>query len=154
MTPRKKRALEISAREAELHKQRVAFERERSRLYQQTGQPQGKATWTEEEHTVRAELKGLEGERAELLDQVDAEQAKLRSQQAEFERARAAARAAGRKKPPASAKEQKVRDRLAVLQSERAHLDGTVQRDRDTARQDQAIWNTVLDATSWDSSYW
>jgi hypothetical protein len=156
MTARKKRGLEIAAREAELQTRRSAFDRERSRIFQETGQkPGGKKSWSEEERAVRAELRALADERVTLLAQIDAELAELRSQQAEFERLRTAARAAGRrKKLPVTAREQKLRNKLALLQSERAHVDGTVHHDREMGRYEAAVWNTVLDATSGDSSYW
>lgn len=156
MTPRKKRGLEIAAREAELQARCSAFDRERRRIFQETGQKLGgKKAWSQEERVVRAELRALADERATLLAQIDAEMAKLRPQQAEFDQIRTAARAAGRrKKLPVTTREQKLRNKLASLQSERAHIDGTVRRDRETARQEEAVWNTVLDATSWDSSYW
>lgn len=156
MTPRKKRGLEIDAREAELRARRSAFDRERSRIFRETGQkPGGKKSWSKEERAVRAELRALAKERATLVAQIDAELAKLRPQQAEFDRLRTAARAAGRrKKLPVTTKEQELRNKLALLQSERAYVDGTVHRDRDMARHEEAVWNTVLDATSWDPSYW
>ncbi|WP_301174594.1 hypothetical protein [Actinomadura geliboluensis] len=156
MTARKKRGLEIAAREAELQARRRAFDRERSRIFRETGQrPGGKKTWSEEERAVRAELRALADERAALLTQIDGEMAKLRPQQAEFERLRNEARAAGRrKKLPVTKREQKLRNRLAVLQSERAHIDGTVQRGRERAQDEDAMWNTAVDATYWDSSFW
>lgn len=156
MTVRKKRGLEIAEREAELQGRRSAFDRERSRIFRETGQkPGGKKTWSEEERAVRAELRALEDERATLLAQIDAELAELRSQQAEFKRIRTSVWAAGRrKKPPVTKKEQKLSTKLAVLQSERAHVDGAVRRDREMARYEEAVWNTLLDATSVDSSYW
>jgi cell division protein FtsB len=156
MTARKKRGLEIDAREAELRDRRSAFERERSRIFRETGQkPGGKKSWSEEERAVHAELRALAEERAALVSQIDAELAKLRPQQAEFDRLRTSARAAGRrKKLPLTTREQKLRNKLALLQSERAYVDGTVRHDRDMARHEEAVWNTVLDATSWDSSYW
>ncbi|MGI5206167.1 hypothetical protein ACQEU6_31925 [Spirillospora sp. CA-108201] len=155
MTARKKRGLEIDAREAELQSRRSEFDRERSRIFQETGQKLKKDSWSEEERAVRAELDALAGERAALLSQIDAEMAELRPQQAEFTRLRTAGKAGSqRKKLPVTKAEQELRNKLALLQSERAHIDGTARRDRETARQQEAVWNTVLDATSWDSSFW
>ncbi|GAA4227915.1 hypothetical protein GCM10022254_16730 [Actinomadura meridiana] len=156
MTARKRRGLEIDAREAKLEARRGEFDRERSRIFRVTSRkPGGKQTWSDEERAVRAELRALADERAALLARIEAELAELRPRQSEFDRLRAEARAAGsRKKPPVTKKEQKLRNRVALLQSERAHLDGTVRRDRESSRHEEAVWNTVLDATSDDSSYW
>ncbi|MEU5993853.1 hypothetical protein ABZ806_33190 [Spirillospora sp. NPDC047418] len=155
MTARKKRGLEIDAREVELRARKSAFDRERSRILRETGQKLRKDSWSEEERAVRAELDVLATERAALLAQIDAEMVKLRPQQAKYDRLRNAAKASSRrKKLPITKEEQELRSKLALLHSERAHIDGTARRDREMAQHDEAVWSTVLDATSLDSSYW
>jgi DNA repair exonuclease SbcCD ATPase subunit len=131
MTARKKRAVEIAEREAELVRQRSEFDRQRTAAFKEGR----KLPAAEAERQIRAELRALEKERKALWEQIGQRQAALRLRQSELSRARPAATARRGKKalPPATKAERKLRSEMAVLDSERAWLDGTVQRDRDMA---------------------
>lgn len=157
-TRRKERGLEISARQQELRAQQSAFDRERTRIFTETGQKAsgGKSQVSEEEKAVRGELRALAAERARLLTEIAAREAQLRTRQAAFDQARqAAAKTPGRgKKPSVTKAEQKVRAELAILQSERAHVDGTAVRDRESAQIADAIWNTCHDPETFGSGDW
>lgn len=152
MTPRKKRGLEISAREQELRAQQSEFDRERTRIFTETGQKVSgrESQVNEQEKAVRGELRALAAERACLLTEIIAQEARLRPQQAAFDQARRA----GAKKNPLTKAEQEVRAGLALLQSERAHVDGTVWRDRESAQIADAIWNTCHDPETFGSGDW
>lgn len=159
MTRRKERGLEIFAREKELSARQSAFERERTRIFTETGQRvSGRDSQvSEEERAVRAELRALGTERAGLLAEIAAQEAALRGKQSAFAQARnAAAKMPGRgkKKAPVSKAEQKIRAELALLQSERAYVDGTVGRDRESAETDDAIWNTCHDPETFGTGDW
>ncbi len=158
MTRRKERGLEISAREKELRAQQSAFDRECTRIFTETGQKVSgrESQVSEEEEAVRGELRALAAERARLLAEIAAREAELRTEQAAFDQARrAAARTPGRgKKAPVTKAEQKVRAELALLQSERAHVDGTVGRDRESAQIADAVWNTCHDPETFGSGDW
>jgi hypothetical protein len=152
-----KRGLEMSVREDELKKVLADYDRQRTRVFQETGVRQSgkESAVSPEEKTVRAELRQLTAERDVVLREIAAEQARLQSKQSEFDRARAAAaKAAGRRKMPVSRAEEKVRARLAALQRERAYVDGTVHRDRESARMDEAIWWSSHDPETFDSGDW
>jgi hypothetical protein len=159
MTPRQQRGLEICGREQELRAQQSEFDRERARIFTQTGQKLSgrESQVSEQEKTVRGELRALAAERARLLSEITTQEAGLRPQQAAFGQARrAAAKTPGpsKKATPVTEAEQKVRAQLATLQSERAHVDGTVWRDRESARIDDAIWNTCHDPETFGSDDW
>ncbi|GLY86039.1 hypothetical protein [Actinoallomurus iriomotensis] len=156
MTPRMKRGLEISAREAELVKALADFDRQRTRLFQETGVRQSgeESAVSPEERAVRAELRQLTAERAAVLKEIADEQARLQAKQSAFDRVRAKEKAAGRRKAPASRAEEKVRARLAALQRERAYVDGTVHRDRELGRLQEAIWWSSHDPETFDSGDW
>jgi hypothetical protein len=160
MTPRKERGLEMFAREQQLLGQQSAFDRERTRVFTETGQKvSGKESQvSREERAVRAELRALAAERARLLEDIAAEEARLRPRLAAFNKARHAADAKpgrGKKKPPVATKaERKVRDALALLQSERAHVDGTVGRDRGSVANDDVIWNTCFAPDAFSKDDW
>jgi hypothetical protein len=104
LTPRKQRGLEIFARERELRTQQSAFDRERTRIFTETGH---KVSGNEsqvggEEKAVRAELRALAAERARLLEEITAREAELRARQATFDRTRRAGsglRAKARRRP-------------------------------------------------------
>jgi len=152
-----KRGLEMSAREAELLKMRAEFDRQRTRIFQETGERRSgkESAVSPEERAVRAELREIADERAAVLAQIAAELEKLKPEQAEYNRARTAAKAAGRrKKLPVTKAEQKLRNRIASLQRDRAYVDGTVHRDRQAALTDEAIWLTSQDPESFDSGDW
>jgi len=133
MTRRKQRAAEIASREAELRQWQADFDRRRARAASERGQ---KRPVRDAERRMRAEMSALARERKILLDQVTRREAELRPRQSEYDRARAAAAKKG-KQPPVSQAERALRAELATLESERAHLDGTAQRDADIR---DAIW--------------
>lgn len=130
MTQRKQRAIEIALREAELRDRQSEFDRKRAR----TAGERGQRRLSDAERQMRAEMSALAGERKILLEQVIRREAELRQRQGARDRIRAAAAKRGKELPVTKA-EQALQAELAVLASERAHLDGTVQR----ARRDAAI---------------
>ncbi|MEW1843733.1 hypothetical protein AB0392_37810 [Nonomuraea angiospora] len=147
----------MSAREAELLKMRADFDRQRSRVFAETGVRQSgkQSKVSPEEKAVRAELREIAAERTAMLEQIAAEVAKLKPKQAEFDRARAAAKTAGRrKKLPVSAAEQELRDRIAALQRDRAYVDGSVWRDREAGANAEAVWFTSHDPETFNSDDW
>jgi hypothetical protein len=159
MTPRKQRGLEISAREQELRAQQSEFDRERTRIFTETGQKVSgrESEVSGQEKAVRGELRALAAERRRLLTEITAQEARLQAQQAAFDQARRAAAKTpgqGKKNTPVTKAEQKVRAQLATLQSERAHVDGTVWRDRESAQIADAVWNTCHDPETFGSSDW
>jgi hypothetical protein len=107
-----------------------------------------------EERAVRAELRQLTAERAAVLKEIAVEQARLQPKQSAFDRARAKEKAAGRRKAPVSRAEEKVRAQPAALQRERAYVDGTVRRDRELGRLQEAIWWSSHDPETFDSGDW
>jgi hypothetical protein len=130
MTQRKQRAIEIARREAELRDRQSEFDRKRAR----TAGDRGRRRLSDAERQMRAEMSALARERTILLEQVTRREAELRQRQGARDRDRAAAAKKGTQLPVTQA-EQALQAELAVLASERAHLDGTVQR----ARRDAAI---------------
>ncbi|MEU4409711.1 hypothetical protein AB0F88_34810 [Streptosporangium sp. NPDC023963] len=157
LTPRQKRGLEIAEREDELRDQWRNFDRERTRIFQETGRKvSGKESQvSKEEKAVRAELRALEAERAALLKQITDHEAKLRPKQAEYDRIRSGAKQAGKHRKILITKaERKVRAELARLQSERAYVDGTVRRDRISGQVAEAVWNTCHDPETFGSEDW
>jgi hypothetical protein len=130
MTQRKQRAIEIALREAELRDRQSEFDRKRAR----TAGERGQRRLSDAERQMRAEMSALARERKILLEQVTRREAELRRRQGGRDRDRAAAAQSGKQLPVTQA-EQALQAELAVLASERAHLDGTVQR----ARRDAAI---------------
>lgn len=99
----------------------------------------------------------LAAERDRLLAEITARETELRSKQGSLDRARnaaAAARNGSKKKAPVTKAEKKVRAELALLQSERAHVDGTVGRTRDSALIDDSIWNTSHDPETFGKGDW
>jgi hypothetical protein len=160
MTPRKKRGLEIFARQRQLRDQQSAFDRERTRPFTETGQKvSGKESEvSREERAVRAELRALAAERARLLEEIAAEEAKLRPRLAAFDKVRHAGDAKpgrGKKKAAVVTKaERERRAAFALLQSERAHMDGTVGRDRASATNADAIWNTCHSPDTFSKGDW
>jgi DNA repair exonuclease SbcCD ATPase subunit len=153
MTARKRRAVEIAEREAELVRQRSEFDRRRTAAFQETGR---KVPATDAERQVRAELRALADERKALLDQIGQLQAALRLRQGELARARATAVARRGKKalPPVTKAEKKLRSEMAALDSERAWLDGTVQGDRDMAATLDAIYESSHDPLTYGKGDW
>ena len=88
---------------------------------------------------MRAEMSALARERKLLLEQVTRREAELRRRQSEYDRGHAAGAKKG--EPPTVTKaERALRGELAALESERAHLDGTAQRDRRDAAIRDAYW--------------
>ena len=159
MTRRKERGLEIFAWEKELRARQSAFDRERTRIFTETGQKVSgrESKVSEEERTVRAQLRALAAERDGLLAEIAAREAELRAKQSAYGQARSAAAGTpgrAKKKAPVTKAEQKVRAELALLQRERAHVDGTVGRDRDSALTDTAIWNTCHDPETFGKGDW
>jgi hypothetical protein len=147
MTRRKQRAAEIASREAELRQWQGDFDRRRARAASERGRKGSvsergrkgsvsergrKGSVSDAERRMRAEMSALARERKILLEQVTRREAELRQRQSKYDRARAAAAKKG-KQPPVSQAEHALRTELAVLESERAHLDGTAQRDRQDA---------------------
>lgn len=133
------------------------FDRQRTRLFQETGVRQSgeESAVSPEERAVREELRQLTAERAAVLKEIAVEQARLQSKQSAFDRARAKEKAAGRRKAPVSRAEEKVRAQLAAaLQRERAYVDGTVHRDRKLGRLREAIWWSSHDPETFDSGDW
>jgi hypothetical protein len=135
VTRRKRRAIEIAAREAELRDRQSEFDRKRARGSAERGQRR----LSEAERQMRAEMSALAKERKILLEQVTRREAELRQRQSEGDRTRGAAAEKGQP-PPVSKAERALRAELAVLESERAHLDGTAQRDRRDAAIRDAHW--------------
>ncbi|MEU8379188.1 hypothetical protein [Streptosporangium sp. NPDC048865] len=157
LTPRQKRGLEIAEREDELRDQWRNFDRERTRIFQETGRKvSGKESQvSKEEKAVRAELRALEAERAALLKEITDHEVVLRPKQAEYDRIRSAAKQAGKHKNiPVTKAERKIRVDLAGLQSERAYVDGTVRRDRIAGQVAEAVWNTCHDPETFGSEDW
>ncbi|MEV1174627.1 hypothetical protein [Nonomuraea sp. NPDC049784] len=157
LTPRMKFGLKMSEREAELLKMKAGFDRQRTRIFQETGVRQSgkESKVSPEEKAVRAELREIAAKRVEILDQIAAEFAELKPKQAQFDQARAAAKAAGRrKKLPVSAAEQKLRDKIAALQRDRAYVDGTAWRDREAGASDEAVWLTCHGPETFNSDDW
>ncbi|NRQ39812.1 hypothetical protein HII36_49490 [Nonomuraea sp. NN258] len=157
LTPRMKFGLKMSEREAELLKMRADFDRQRTRTFQETGVRQSgkESKVSPEEKVLLAELREIAAKRSRVLAQIAAEFEKLKPKQAEFERVRAAARSAGRrKKLPVSEAEQKLRDRIAALQRDRAYVDGSVWHDREAGRYADAVWATCHDPETFDSNDW
>ena len=159
MTPRKQRGLEIFARERELRTQQSAFDRERTRIFTETGHKvSGKESQVGgEEKAVRAELRALAAERARLLEEITAREAELRARQATFDRTRSAGAGTpgqGKKKALVTRAEQEIRTELAVLQSERAYVDGTVGRDRESVTNADAIWSTCHAPDTFSKDDW
>jgi hypothetical protein len=130
MTQRKQRAIEIALREAQLRDRQSEFDRKRARIAGERGQRR----LSDAERQMRAEMSALARERTILLEQVTRRETELRQRQGARDRDRAAAAKKGTLLPVTQA-EQALQAELAVLASERAHLDGTVQR----ARRDAAI---------------
>lgn len=159
MTPRKQRGLEIFARERELRTQQSAFDRERTRIFTETGH---KVSGNEsqvggEEKAVRAELRALAAERARLLEEITAREAEPRARQATFDRTRSAgveAPGQGKKKAPVTRAEQEIRAELALLQSERAYVGGTAGRDRESVTNADAIWSTCHAPDTFSKDDW
>ncbi|GAA0937536.1 hypothetical protein [Actinocorallia libanotica] len=115
-TPRMKRGMRLCEQEAALRRR---------------GPGPGRR---EQPETVRAALDRISVERERLLAQIEAELLPLRARQAEYDRARAASKAPPRlKRIQVSKAEQRLRRRMAALQRERAYVDGTVYRDRESA---------------------
>ena len=135
MTGRKQRAIEIASREAELRDRQSEFDRKRARTSGERGQRRLSAA----ERQMRAEMSALARERKILLEQVTRREAELRQRQSEGDRARGAAAKKGQP-PPVTTAERALRAELAVLESERAHLDGTAQRVRRDADIRDAYW--------------
>jgi hypothetical protein len=135
MTHRKQRAIEIARREAELRDRQSEFDRKRARAAAGRGQRR----LSDAERQMRAEMSALARERKTLLEQVIRREAELRQRQGERDRAHAAAAKPGEQAPVTKA-EQALRAELAALASERAHLDGSVQRARRDAAIQDAIW--------------
>ncbi|WP_143591572.1 hypothetical protein [Thermoactinospora rubra] len=133
------------------------FDRQRSRIFAGTGvrQSRKESKVSPDEKAVLAELREIAAQRAQVLDEIAAELEKLKPKQVPFDQARAAAKAAGRrKKLPVSAAEQKLRNRIAALQRDRAYVDGTVWRDREEGRNAEAVWATCHDPETFDSNDW
>ncbi|WP_157555669.1 hypothetical protein [Herbidospora yilanensis] len=156
LTPRMRRGLEIAARDDEIGSLLADFNRERSRVFRETGVRQSgkESKVSPEERAIIRERRELAAERQFLLDQIAAEWAVLKPKQARFDQARAEAKAARRPKPPVSKAEQRVRDRMAALQRDRAYVDGTAYRDRQQARLDEAVWLTTHDPETFNSDDW
>jgi hypothetical protein len=121
MTQRKQRAIEIAQREAELRDRQSEFDRKRARA------AGGRGRLSEAERQMRAEMRSLARERQILLEQVNRREAELRQRQSDRDRAHAAAARKGQV-PPVTTADAALRAELALLASERAHLDGSVQR--------------------------
>jgi hypothetical protein len=136
MTQRKQRAAEIASREAELRERQGDLDRKRARATGERGQ---KRPVNDAERQLRSEMRALARERQVLLEQVSRREAQLRQRQSLGDRARAAAARKGRQ-PSVTKAERALRAELAVLESERAHLDGTAQRIRQDADIRDATW--------------
>jgi hypothetical protein len=145
-TPRKRRAIEIADRETALRTRQAELQRQAAR-----GAPQ-----SPDLRDVRRELQGLAAERATLLDQVRQAETPLRGEQSRLDHNRATVTAQRGKRalPKVTNAEKQVRVKLAALASERAWLDGTVQRDREQAEIDNAIWNSAHDPETFGSDDW
>jgi hypothetical protein len=135
MTQRKQRAIEIAHREAELRDRQSEFDRKRARA---AGE-RGRGRLSDAERQMRAEMRSLARERKLLLEQVNRREAELRQRQSDRDRAHASAARKGQV-PPVTAADQALRAELATLASERAYLDGTVQRDQRDADIRDARW--------------
>jgi hypothetical protein len=142
---RKRRAIEIADREKELVRRQSDFDCERTIAWRDHGV---KVVAGEAELQVRTELRSLRSERTKLLGEVKRCEAELRAQRSKFDRARSNGGGTrskrGAPKPSVSAAERELRAKLAMLASERAHLDGTAARDRERSAMENAMWNTVL----------
>lgn len=136
MTQRKQRAIEIARREAELRDRQSEFDRMRAR----TAGERGRRRLSDAERQMRAEMSALARERKLLLEQVTRREAELRQRQSEYDRGHAAAAKKGQPPPTVTKAERALRGELAALESERAHLDGTAQRDRRDAAIRDAYW--------------
>jgi hypothetical protein len=137
MTQRKQRAIEIALREAELRDRQSEFDRKRARA---AGE-RGRSRLSDAERQMRAEMRSLARERKILLEQVNRREAELRQRQSDRDRDRANATAAKKGQvPPVTTADQALRAELAVLASERAHLDGSAQRARRDADIRDARW--------------
>jgi hypothetical protein len=136
MTQRRQRAAEIAAREAELRDLQSELDRKRARRTPGSGQ---KRPSSDAERRLRSEMSALARERTMLLEQVTRREAELRQRQGRGDRDRAAAAEQG-KQPPVTEAELALRAELAVLASERAHLDGTAQRSRRDAEIRDSFW--------------
>ena len=161
MTPRKERGLEIFEREQQLRARQSAFDRERTRIFTETGQKVSgrESQLSQEEKAVRAELRALAAERARLLAEITAREAVLRPKLSAVDKARNALSAIkpgrGKKKAPVVTKaERKIRAELALLQRERAHVDGTVGRDRQSFKAGDEIWNMCLTPDTFSKDDW
>jgi hypothetical protein len=139
MSQRKRRAIEIASREAELRERQGDLDRKRARATGARGQ---KRPVSDAERQLRSELRSLARERRILLEQVTAREAELRQRQSRGDRTRAAAARRGEpgEQPLVTKAERALRAELAVLASERAHLDGTAQRSQRDADIRNAIW--------------
>ena len=135
MTQRKQRAIEIALREAELRDRQSEFDRKRARA---AGE-RGRSRLSDAERQMRAEMRSLARERKILLEQVNRREAELRQRQSARDRANATAAKKGQV-PPVTTADQALRAELAVLASERAHLDGSAQRARRDADIRDARW--------------
>jgi hypothetical protein len=135
MTQRKQRAIEIARREAELRDRQSEFDRKRARA---AGE-RGRSRLSDAERQMRAEMRSLARERKILLEQVNRREAELRQRQSDRDRATATAAKKGQV-PPVTTADQALRAELAVLASERAHLDGSAQRARRDADIRDARW--------------
>jgi len=134
-TQRKQRAIAIASREAELRERQSELDRKRARATGERGQ---KRPVTDAERQLRSEMRALARERKILLEQVTLREAELRRRQSRGDRDRAAAKRG--EQPPVTAAERALRTELAMLASERAHLDGTAQRSRQDADINDATW--------------
>ncbi len=149
----------VFAREKELRARQAEFDRDRSRIHAETGQRvSGKESQvSREERVVRAELRALAAERARLLGEITAREAELRPRLAAFDKARPAQAVKpgrGKKASAVTKAERQVRAELTLLQSERAHVDGTVGRDRDSVANADAIWSTCLAPDAFSKGDW
>ncbi|WP_106400211.1 hypothetical protein [Actinocorallia populi] len=149
LTPRMKRGLRLCEQEAELRARRSELDRRRA--FDRHGNRRSPGLEAEAA-TVRTALEKIAVERERLLAQIEAELLPLRAKQSEYDRARAAARLPRRlKKIQVSKAEQKLRKRMAALQRERAYVDGTTYRGRESAKNDEAVWSSSHDPETFDS---
>jgi hypothetical protein len=104
---------------------------------------------------IAGSLTALTAERARLLTEIIAREAELRTKQAAYDQARrAVGKTPGQGKKPLVAIPDEKWGELAMLQSERAYVDGTVGRDRESAQIADAIWNTCHDPETFGSGDW
>jgi hypothetical protein len=110
----------------------------------------------EELAAIRGELAELAAERQRLLSQVDQAEVAVRAQlnQQSVNREAITAKRGRRALPKVTKAERRTRAKQAMLASERAWLDGTVRRDREWARDEEAIWNTCHDPETFGSDDW